>query len=243
MMVRIYRTEKNTTSYGMMWYSRQSLPRNLRNVANLPQKQKAYYHKGILCGMVDETPIIKHDTRILRPWEWYLIRDNLKPGPQLICDVSLNTQMRSTELWCFLRNQKWFRESGKAIDLPKEAILKYRVTLDERTVLLSDKGVEFVHAIFDCSARVREEIDRSNLRKDLIKAAEEAKISTKGICPKMFRKTIISWLTATFPEKEPYILMSAGHGKDVQQRHYLAAGFERGSIEEIRKYLKGWGEA
>ena len=193
--------------------------------------------------MVDEKPIIKHDTRILRPWEWYLIRDHLKPGPQLICDVSLNTEMRSTELWCFLQNEKWFTESRRAIELPKEAILKHKCTLDERTVLLSIEGVDAVKALFKCSAKARNEIDRSNLRKDLIRAAKEANLSTAGICPKMFRKTMISWLMATIPEKEPYILMSAGHGKDVQERHYLAAGFERGSIEEMRKFLKGWGEA
>lgn len=193
--------------------------------------------------MVDEKPIIKQDTRIMRPWEWYLIRDQLKPGTAMYCDVSLNTEMRSTELACFLKNEKWFREGGKAIDLPKEAILKVKTTLEERTVLLSDNGVTAVKAIFSASSKARRETDRSNLRKELIAAASGAKISTEGIKPKMFRKTMISWLEATFPEKDRYILMSAGHGEDVQQRHYLAAGFERGDTEEMRKFLKGWGEA
>lgn len=192
--------------------------------------------------MVDEKPIIKQDTRILRPWEWYLIRNQLRAETALICDVSLNTEMRSTELDCFLKNEKWFREGGKAIDLPKEAILKVKTTLDERTVLLSDLGVEAVKRIFALPAKARK-IDRSNLRKELLKAAESAKLSKEGIKPKMFRKTMISWLEATFPEKDRYILMSAGHGEDVQQRHYLAAGFERGDLEEMRKFLNGWGEA
>ena len=193
--------------------------------------------------MVDEKPIIKQETRILRPWEWYLIRDQLKPGTAMLCDVSLNTEMRSTELACFLKNERWFREGGKSIDLPKEAILKVKTKLEERTVLLSDKGVESIKTIFAASSKARGNIDRSNLRKELIAAAEDAKLSNEGIKPKMFRKTMISWLEATFPEKDRYILMSAGHGEDVQQRHYLAAGFERGDMEEMRKYLKGWGEA
>lgn len=192
--------------------------------------------------MVDEKPIIKQDTRILRPWEWYLIRNQLRAETALICDVSLNTEMRSTELACFLKNEKWFREGGKAIDLPKEAILKVKTTLDERTVLLSDQGVDAVKRIFSLPAKSRK-LDRSNLRKELIKAAESARLSKEGIKPKMFRKTMISWLEATFPEKDRYILMSAGHGEDVQQRHYLSAGFERGDLEEMRKFLTGWGEA
>lgn len=193
--------------------------------------------------MVEEKPIIKHDTRIMRPWEWFLIRDCLKTGTQVVCDVSLNTEMRSTELSCFIQHPEWYTERRKAIELPKEAILKKKCTLDERTVLLSIEGVNAVNTLFGCSAKTRKEIDRSNMRKELKVAAESAKLSTLGICPKMFRKTMISWLMATIPDKEPYILMSAGHGQDVQQRHYLAAGFERGDIEDMRKFLKGWGEA
>lgn len=193
--------------------------------------------------MVDVKPIIKQDTRILRPWEWFVIRDELRVGTQMVCDVSLNTEMRSTEMWSFLQNEKWFHEPRKAIELPKEAILKKKVTFDERTILLSDLGTVAVKTVFGWSHKVREEMDRSNLRKELMQAAIDANLPIDGICPKMFRKTMISWLMATIPDKEPYILMSAGHGKDVQQRHYLAAGFERGDIEEMRKFLKGWGEA
>jgi integrase len=193
--------------------------------------------------MVDEKPIVKHGARIMRPWEWFAIRDRLKPGTQMICDVSLNTEMRSTELWFFIQHPEWFHESRRAIELPKEAILKKRCTLDERTVLLSIEGVKSVKTLFDASKKARVEHDRSNLRKELREAAVEANLVDTGISPKMFRKTMISWLMATLSEKEPYILMSAGHGKDVQQRHYLAAGFERRDIEDMRKFLRGWGEA
>ena len=191
--------------------------------------------------MVEDKPIVKHGARILRPWEWVLIRDCLKPGTQIVCDVSLNTAMRSTELSCFLQHPEWYTERRKAIELPKEAILK-TTTFDERTILLSNAGVDAVNTLFSVSAKARKEIDRSNMRKELKAATEEAKLSTLGICPKMMRKTMISYLMATIPEKEPYILMSAGHGKDVQQRHYLAAGFERRDLEDMKKFLKGWGE-
>jgi hypothetical protein len=193
--------------------------------------------------MVDEKPIIKHGARILRPWEWLAIRDHLKPGTQLICDISLNTGMRSTELWLFIQHPEWFDESRRAIDLPKGAMLKSWRTLDERTVLLSIEGVKAVKTLFEATAKARVIHDRSNLRKELRTATLEAELSDNGISPKMFRKTVISWLMVTVPEKEPYILMSAGHGKDVQQRHYLAAGFERRDVEDMRKLLRGWGEA
>jgi hypothetical protein len=226
-----------------MWYLRRSIPRILSIVVFLPQIDMLIYHKCIQCSMVEEKPIIKHGTRILKPWEWIAIRDHLKSGTQIICDVSLHTEMRSTELWFFIQHPEWFTASRRAIDLPKEAILKKKCTLDERTILLSIEGVEAVKTMFGCSSRTRVEHDRSNLRKELKDAALAAKISDSGICPKMFRKTMISWLMATLPEKEPYILMSAGHGKDVQQRHYLAAGFERRDVEDMRKFLRGWGEA
>jgi hypothetical protein len=192
--------------------------------------------------MENEEPIIKHDTRILRPWEWLMIREKLNYGTQIYCDVLLYTEMRSTELEIFEQHKEWYSESRRAIDLPHEAIRKVKCTLDERTVLLSIPGVQAVNALFAAPPKIREERDRSNLRKELISATASADLSIRGIKPKMFRKTMISWLMATVPEKEPYILMSAGHGKDVQQRHYLAAGFQRRDKEDMKPHVKGWGE-
>jgi len=191
--------------------------------------------------MIDDKPIIKSSTRILRPWEWYAIRDRLKPTVQLYCDAAMCTGMRGTELEIFLQHPEWFSAARHVIDLPKGAIHK-KTKQSARTVLLSIDGVEAIKTLFAASRKAREGKDRSNLRKELIAATIEAGLDPKGITPKMFRKTLIAWLVATIPEKDAYILMSIGHGSEVMQKHYLAAGFERRDVEDMRTYLKGWGE-
>jgi integrase len=191
--------------------------------------------------MIDDKPIIKSKTRVLRPWEWYSIRDHLKPSVQLYCDVAMCTGMRSTELAIFLKHPEWFNAARRVIELPQEAIKK-KTTWTARTVLLSIGGVEAVKTLFSASSKARMGKDRSNLRKELMTATIEAGLDPRGITPKMFRKTLIAWLVAAIAEKDAYILMSLGHGSDVRQKHYLAAGFERRDVEDMRKYLVGWGE-
>jgi integrase len=198
-----------------------------------------------------DKPIIKQDTHILTPSDRYLLREHLNALYQLICDVLLNTGMRIEEFWEFTQHtykesdgryaNHWFSASRRCIDLPESAIGKARCTIKQRTILLSPEGVRAVEALISANGAIKY-IDRSNMRKVLIDAAISAGIGgTVGIKPKMFRKTLVSWLMATVPEKEPYILVSIGHCQEIQHRHYLAMGFTRKDVEDMRKFLNGWG--
>jgi len=199
-----------------------------------------------------EKPIIKQDTQILTPDLWYRMREHLGTNYQLICDFLLNTGMRVEEFWEFTTHtyqddesryaNHWFSASRMCIDIPECAIGKARCTIKQRTVLLSPEGVRAVETLIAANGSIKH-IDRSNFRKVLIEAAANAGISKEGIKPKMFRKILVSWLVATSPEKDKYILYSIGHSQEIQHRHYLAMGFTRKDVDDMRKFLSGWGAA
>jgi integrase len=188
-----------------------------------------------------EAPIIKKDTQILTPRLWYLMREKLNPKYMIICDVLINTGMRTEEFWEFVDHPQWYSASRRCIDLPKGSIGKTRCTMKERTVLLSPEGAQAVQTLIGANSSIRY-TDRSTMRRYLIAHAKEAGLSEKGITTKMFRKTLVSWLVATVPEKDHYIINSIGHSQDVQDRHYLSIGFARKDVDDMRKFLKGWGE-
>jgi len=185
-------------------------------------------------------PIIKQETRILTPREWYLLRENLNAKYKLICDCLLATGMRVEEFWELTDHTHWFSPGRRCIDLPQSAVGKARCTIKQRTILLSLDGVESINAIIRAGGI--DYIDRSNMRRYLIEAAQRAGIDVLGIKPKMFRKTLVSWLVACLPEKDVYILASVGHSRETRERHYLSMGFERRDVEDMRRFLKGWGE-
>lgn len=191
--------------------------------------------------MTDKS-IVKQNTQILTPALWYRLREHLPAKYMIICDVLLNTGMRVEEFWELVEHPNWFSATRRCIDLPECAIGKARCTIKQRTILLSLEGVNAMQALIREIDSI-EYIDRSNMRKVLIKAARAAELDVTGIKPKMFRKTLVSWLMATMPEKDSYILYSIGHSQETQHRHYLSMGFTRRDVEDMRKFLHGWGEA
>jgi integrase len=83
---------------------------------------------------------------------------------------------------------------------------------------------------------------RVAFRDALKRYATLAGITDEGICPKMFRKTLVSWLIACYPEKQAYIQSSMGHDGETIVNNYLGLGFAREQLETIKtKYLNLWG--
>jgi integrase len=83
---------------------------------------------------------------------------------------------------------------------------------------------------------------RVAFRDAMLRYAKLAGIGTEGINPKMFRKTLVSWLIACYPEKQAYIQASMGHNGDTIVNNYLGLGFPKAEIELMRtKYLNEWG--
>lgn len=206
--------------------------------------------------------ILISGTRVLMPTEWEKLREAMvTPNQQLrakealesgntskanqilryqiMCDMKLQTGMRDVEIRSMTRD--WYRASRRVIVLPKGACKKERCTYTERTVMLSLPGCDAVDRYLSSGCTIPE--DSTTTRDALRRYAEKAGIGTEGITPKMFRKTLASWLMACFPEQEMYISASMGHSREVLQRHYLGLGFPKGEYELIRnKYLVEWGK-
>lgn len=81
-------------------------------------------------------------TRILRPSEYLILRNQLNEDQQLILDSLLLTGMRYEELLRFHDNPDWLDDGS--IHLPAEAVLKGRAIKDpderQRWVRLSIRG-------------------------------------------------------------------------------------------------------
>jgi integrase len=184
--------------------------------------------------------IIKQKTRILRPSEYTLFRDCLNPTHQILADVALNTGMRWVEIWGLVQNPRWYRASRRCIELPLGSIKKVRCLHKERTVCLTASGCDAVETLF--KLHLKKPVTRSNLNESLKLAASKS-IGPEGITPKMFRKTLVSWLIKTSPEKAFEISASMGHDLNTMRMHYVGIAFERKDVEDMRGFLKGWGDA
>jgi integrase len=182
--------------------------------------------------------IIKQNTRILRPSEYRAFREQLNPVHQTLCDVALNTGMRWVELWQFVKHPEWYRASRRCIELPLGSIKKVRCLHKERTIHLTANGCKAVEILI--GLKLKAPIERSNFHVSLRLAASKS-IGEDGITPKMFRKTLVSWLIKCMPEKALEISASMGHNLETMRVHYLGIAFERQDVEEMREYLKGWG--
>ena len=175
------------------------------------------------------------------PREYDQLRAAMDEDHRILSDALLHTGMRGTEFVMFLKHPEWYKPARRVIDLPKLAIKKKATLYKERSVILSLKGCDAIQRLID--AGVTTMPLRQSFNEYLDAAAIRSGLGRDHVCPKMFRKTVISWLVACFPEKQMYINHSAGHTRDVQLNDYLGVQFRREDVEEMRVRLKGWGEA
>jgi hypothetical protein len=187
--------------------------------------------------------IVKQDTCVLRPQEAVRMFDLMTPTYRAICEALLHTQMRFEELKWFIQHPEAYKPSRRCIGLPKDAIKKTETVFKERDVILSIRGCEVVEHLIAMKLKPKEVVSRQALNVYLDKIAITAGVGSEHICPKMYRKTMISWLVAIYPEKHAWINSSAGHTSDIQLRHYIGTSFARGDLDDMRSLLKGWGEA
>ena len=192
--------------------------------------------------------ILKQNTRILFPTDYEKIRGEMPRYYQLICDASLLSGMRPIELERF--EPAWYRGSRRVIVLPKGACLKEKCEYKERTITLSLAGCDAFDKCTTTMIRSKGKDvpaykmlpKRVAFRDALLRYADAAKIGREGITPKMFRKTLVSWLVACYPEKIAYIQSSMGHNQDTIVKNYLGLGFPKSEIELMKtKYLNEWG--
>jgi integrase len=192
--------------------------------------------------------ILKQGARILFPSDYEKMRDQMPLYYQIICDAFLHSGMRPIEGERF--QPSWYRGSRRVIVLPKGACLKEKCEFKERTITLSLAGCDAFDKLTTVMIKHKgKEIPvlqmlpkRVAFRDALLRYAKLAGISPEGITPKMFRKTLVSWLVACYPEKSLYIQASMGHNQDTIVKNYLGLGFPRTEIDLMRsKYLNEWG--
>jgi len=194
-------------------------------------------------------PILKQSTRILYPSEYRAIRSHLNFKDQLILDGLLFSGMRGVEFMRFLESPEWYKPSRRAIDLPKGSMLKKKAKQAERTVLLSNAGVQAIETLISYRKQNLDEIrpiSRQAWSENLLRAASKAKVEGRlgdltGIAPKMTRKTWASWLIATHSHREGSVSLSLGHDIRTMLRHYAGLGWPPDARQEIRQYTAGWG--
>lgn len=185
-------------------------------------------------------PIIKKNTRILTPYLYSLLRSELNDTYKAICDALLHTGMRVEEIWEFLDHPDWFDPKRKCIDMPPGSIKKIKSLHKDRTVVLTDRGCKAIEYILQMKPA---KIQRQDMWITLRSAAERSGIGKQGITSKMFRKSAISWLAVCYPDKLFKIASSAGHTLDIMRLHYSNLQFEARDLQEMKEFLKGWGEA
>jgi integrase len=185
--------------------------------------------------------IMRQNTRILTPRDWERMRKHLNAKYMLICDVVLESGMRWEEFWDLLDHPEWFDPSRRCIDLPKSAIKKVKSIYKERTIRLTVDGCDAVKALLRANGSVTY-TDRASVGAVLKLAATKSGIGDTGITPKMFRKTLVSWLVVCYPERAFTISASIGHDLETMRIHYANLSFERRDVEDMRKFLQGWGE-
>lgn len=192
--------------------------------------------------------IIRQHTRVLYPTEYRALRAELSYPHQLLFDGMLFTGMRTVEFWRFLNDPTWFKSTRKCIDLPRGSILKAKCRQAERTALLSNWGLQVVEGMVAYRQKNRlPPMTRQGWSRALtaagIKAVNKGTLDNlEGIVPKMTRKTWISWLLATHPEREGSIAISSGHDVTTMLKHYTGLGFPADEIQAMRVYTAGWGE-
>jgi integrase len=186
--------------------------------------------------------IIKNATRVLTPFEYEKLRIQLNPVYQAICDVLLHTGLRMPEFWDLLRHPEWYDAKRRCIEVPKRTVQKKKLKVVYRQVNLNLLGCEAIEHLFKVNPK---HISRQAMTETLCFAARKAELPEldKGVAPKMFRKTIVSWLMKTYPERMFEISASAGHTLDIMKDHYSNLAFAAQDREDIKRFVKGWGEA
>jgi len=191
-----------------------------------------------------EKAIVKDSTRVLTPKEYEKLKIALSADYNCICDVLVHTGMRMPEVIKFSQHPEWYDARRRCIELPTVAIRKKKTVYKTRQVNLTLDGCK---AVEHFSKMMKDNL-KIPTRQSMIGVLSRAAISAglpdgdTGICPKMFRKTLVSWLMQTYPEKMFKIASNMGHTLAVMQINYTNLSFAPEDTVDIKKFLKGWGD-
>jgi integrase len=177
---------------------------------------------------------------VITPKEKNMIWEHLNPTYRIRGDLLLYTCMRIAEAKHFAKHPEYFRKDNCAIFLPiVPGLGKDRCIMKQRTVTLSNKGVQSVEEFFEHKVGLAA---YQNMEAAFILAAKKADFDTGFITTKMLRKTGVSWYLAAYPNQQSQISRMAGHDIKTMNAHYLADGWRKEDKKDMIEELKGWGE-
>ena len=143
--------------------------------------------------------------------------------------------MRYRELQRFKQHPNWYNGNG-FIHLPNGSNLKRKCKQRERWIKLPSRSQEIIHLFTTMDFAIP---SRQSLNENLKRWCKNASIDTKGVCIKSFRKTLVSWFVATYPQQTPQIFLNLGHTDLVSLQHYLQIPFDDNDKAGIENYIGG----
>lgn len=181
-------------------------------------------------------PIIRQNTRILRPNEFKALVDGCpKIEYKTLLQALLYTGMRYIEMKKFQKHPEWF--DGDFIHLPREADRKKKRRQKGRYVRLNNQGKMVIQYFMKTNKSLP---SYQSWTENLKCWSRRAKLDPLGMSVKTTRKTWESWLMFAYPTQIAMITLSQGHTSLISLEHYVNMPFTEADAIGIRDYIQGW---
>ncbi len=187
-------------------------------------------------------PIIKTDTRILRPCEYKLLMQGSSKGKGRMgldnktnLNTLLFTGLRYREAERLKEHPEWVDDSF--IHLPAVAQKKKKRRMKERFIKLTPRAKDTLEQFFEAKALPS---SWGGWRENLVRWARAAGLDPEGLTCKTTRKTWESWLVVYYPKRVHEILATMGHIELTAIQHYHGLAFSEVDKLEMKEFVEGW---
>lgn len=189
---------------------------------------------------------MSNGSRVLTPAETEAMRAVIsKPSNRLLFDLMLFTGIRFSEVRQLVNSPGLYDSYREVLHIKSG---KVKATQNERNVHLCKRGVDAVRRYLE---QPKVPSSSSAWQQNLIRWARAARLATvPGGDPKSYnprrltvrttRKTLESWLVATYPDQALRIASSQGHTEMTALKHYLNLSFTSEERLAIADQVEGW---
>ena len=175
---------------------------------------------------------------VLTPHETDLLLDTMTIENKIRANYLLETAMRISEAKYVQQHPECFRKENTTIFLPMvEGMGKVKCTIKNRPIQLSTRGIDAVEKFFAFKATLP---SYQAMEQSIKISGKNAGFDASVLTPKMWRKTMVSWLMAVFPERQMQISFSCGHDYNTMRNHYLVYGWRKEDKNDMKERLDGW---
>jgi len=190
--------------------------------------------------------LVSNGSRVLTPTESDAMRAVIaKPSNRLLFDLLTFTGLRLTEVQQLVAFPNVYDPERRIITIRSGKALATQRT---RNVRLCDRGVAAVERFLE---RPKVPASSSAWQQNLIRWARAARLvpipgkehdayNPCGLTVRTTRKTLESWLLASYPAMATYVALSQGHTEITAMRHYLNLSFTPEERAMIADQVAGW---